>query len=89
MKGFDINKFLKTISRARTGEPVKMFAVGHVAFEYITGISSVKPLKGGNIPVIWTLSLLPDIDFLIPGLQHRGPTRSLIFLKHSHIIEDQ
>jgi hypothetical protein len=31
-----------------------------------------------NIPLILTLSILPDIDFLIPMLQHGGPTHSVI-----------
>ena len=26
------------------------------------------------------LSILPDIDLLIPGLMHRGPTHSLIII---------
>ena len=56
-----------------------MFAVGHIALGYIIGkILSKTQEKGQNIQVLWTLSLLPDIDLLIPGLQHRGPTHSLI-----------
>lgn len=31
-----------------------------------------------NIPLILTLSVIPDIDILIPFLTHRGPTHSLI-----------
>jgi len=56
-----------------------MFAVGHIALGYVTGkIISKATDQSLNIPAIWTLSLLPDIDFLIPGLQHRGPTHSII-----------
>jgi hypothetical protein len=31
-----------------------------------------------NIPLVLTLSILPDIDLLIPALQHGGPTHSII-----------
>ena len=56
-----------------------MFAVGHIALGYITGKITGKLTKHDpNIPLLWTISLLPDIDFLIPGIIHRGPTHSLI-----------
>jgi len=56
-----------------------MFAVGHIALGYVTGkIISKATDQSLNIPAIWTVSLLPDIDFFIPGLQHRGLTHSLI-----------
>ncbi len=56
-----------------------MFAVGHMALGYLTGKLINKTTKQNlNLPAIWTLSLLPDIDLLIPGLRHRGPTHSLI-----------
>lgn len=56
-----------------------MFAVGHIALGYIIGKSLNRAIDHSlNIPAIWTLSLLPDIDFFIPGLPHRGPTHSLI-----------
>ena len=56
-----------------------MFAVGHLALGYITGKSSLKILKSNiDIPLIFTLSILPDIDLLIPRLAHRGPTHSII-----------
>lgn len=55
------------------------FAVGHLALGYLTGKASSKPLKVNvNIPLILTLSILPDIDLLIPMLQHGGPTHSII-----------
>lgn len=58
---------------------MKMFAVGHIALGHIIGkILSKSTRKSQNIPAIWTLSLLPDIDLLIPSLQHRGPTHSII-----------
>jgi len=31
-----------------------------------------------NIPLLFVASVIPDIDLLIPGLEHRGPTHSLI-----------
>ena len=56
-----------------------MYASGHIALGYVTGkIISKATKQSQNIPILWTLSLLPDIDFLIPGLQHRGPTHSII-----------
>jgi membrane-bound metal-dependent hydrolase YbcI (DUF457 family) len=57
-----------------------LFAVGHIAFGYITGKTSAKLLKTNlNLPLILTLSVLPDIDlFLFKFTQHRGPTHSLI-----------
>jgi len=33
-----------------------------------------------NIPLLFVASIIPDIDLLIPGLEHRGPTHSAIFL---------
>jgi len=30
------------------------------------------------VPLLFFVSLLPDIDLIIPSLQHRGPTHSLI-----------
>ncbi len=56
-----------------------MRALGHIALGYITGkIVSNATDQSINLPVIWILSLLPDIDLLIPDLQHRGPTHSII-----------
>ena len=56
-----------------------MFAVGHIALGYITGkILGKATQQSLNIPALWTLSLLPDVDLLIPGLLHRGPTHSII-----------
>lgn len=33
-----------------------------------------------NIPLIFALSVIPDIDIIIPFVEHRGPTHSLITL---------
>jgi hypothetical protein len=63
---------------ARTGES-KSYAVGHLAFGYISSKTSAKLLNTGfNIPVVLLLSVIPDVDLLIPFLQHRGPTHSVI-----------
>jgi hypothetical protein len=56
-----------------------MFAVGHLALGYLTGKTSGKFLNVSiNIPLALALSILPDIDLLVPGLQHGGPTHSIV-----------
>jgi len=56
-----------------------MFAVGHLALGYITGKATSKLLNVNvNIPLLFVVSIISDIDLLIPGLEHRGPTHSLI-----------
>jgi membrane-bound metal-dependent hydrolase YbcI (DUF457 family) len=56
-----------------------LFAVGHFALGYIFGKTSAKALKTNlNIPMILMLSIIPDIDLLIPFLEHRGLTHSII-----------
>lgn len=56
-----------------------VFAVGHLALGYIGGKLMAKPLGVKlNIPLVLTLSVLPDIDLLIPMLQHGGPAHSIV-----------
>lgn len=56
-----------------------MYAVGHIALGYLMGKIGSKALKVDvNIPLLLVLSVLSDIDLLIPGLKHRGPTHSII-----------
>jgi len=56
-----------------------MYAVGHLALGYITGKATSKLLNVKvNLPLLFLASIIPDIDLLIPGLEHRGPTHSLI-----------
>jgi len=56
-----------------------LFAVGHFAFGYIVGKLTAQVTKTRlNIPLILTLSVIPDIDILIPFLEHRGPSHSII-----------
>ena len=57
-----------------------MLAVGHISVSYLV----TRGLKKGrwsttSIPLVWIFSLLPDVDLLIPGLRHMGPTHSLFF----------
>ena len=56
-----------------------MFAIGHLALGHICGSTTSKALKTNlNLPLVLVLSTIPDIDILIPHLQHRGPTHSII-----------
>ena len=56
-----------------------MYAVGHLALGYLTGRAAGKHLKvNPNISLLLLASVIPDIDILLPGLEHRGPTHSLI-----------
>jgi hypothetical protein len=58
-----------------------LFAVGHLALGYIFGKAASKALKVDlNIPLLLAVSVMPDIDFLIPHLEHRGPVHSLILI---------
>ena len=57
------------------------FAVGHLALGYILGAGSAKLSKASfNIPAALVLSIVPDVDLLIPFLEHRGPTHSVIVM---------
>jgi membrane-bound metal-dependent hydrolase YbcI (DUF457 family) len=65
-------------------EENKSFAVGHIAFAFLSSKASATLLKTKlNIQLALTLSVIPDIDILIQkyldaSLQHRGPTHSVI-----------
>jgi len=53
--------------------------VGHFAIGYILGKLTAQATKTRmNIPLILTLSVIPDIDILIPYVEHRGPFHSII-----------
>ena len=57
-----------------------MLAVGHIAVAYLV----TRGLKRGmwrsmSLPLVWAFSLLPDVDLLIPGVRHMGPTHSIFF----------
>lgn len=56
-----------------------MYAVGHLALGYLTGRATGKFLNVDvNLPLLFLASVIPDMDLLIPGLEHRGPTHSII-----------
>jgi len=56
-----------------------MYAVGHLALGYLSGKATSKILNLNiNVPLLFLVSVLPDIDLLIPGLEHRGPMHSVI-----------
>lgn len=56
-----------------------MFAVGHFALGYILSKTTAQLTKTRlNIPLVLMLSIIPDIDILIPQLEHRGPFHSII-----------
>ena len=56
-----------------------MYAVGHFALGYLTGKLAAKSLDVNiNFPLLFLASVFPDIDILIPGLEHRGPLHSVI-----------
>jgi len=56
-----------------------MYPPGHFALGYFSGkIISRFTGEEINIPIIWFISILPDIDILLPFLKHRGPTHSII-----------
>jgi len=56
-----------------------LFAVGHMALAYLLGKPSALILKTKlNIPLIFVLSVIPDIDILFIRSMHRGPTHSII-----------
>jgi hypothetical protein len=62
-------------------EGQQTFAVGHLALGYITGKATSKILNVNvNIPLLFVASVISDIDLLIPSLEHRGPTHSLIVI---------
>ncbi|MEM1540864.1 MAG: metal-dependent hydrolase [Candidatus Bathyarchaeia archaeon] len=53
--------------------------MGHLALGYLSGKISSRLLKTElNIPLALMLSVIPDIDLLIPFIEHRGPTHSII-----------
>lgn len=65
-------------------EDFVLFAVGHMALAYLLGKSSGKLLKITiNIPLVFVLSIIPDVDLIFEVLfnvqLHRGPSHSLVF----------
>jgi len=59
----------------------KTYAVGHLSLGYIISKSASSLLKVEiDTPLIFALSVLPDIDILIPFLNHRGPTHFILII---------
>ena len=59
----------------------KMFAIGHLSLGYLLAKGSARLLKQDvNLALIFLFSLLPDVDIIIPGVQHRTITHSIVFL---------
>ncbi len=56
-----------------------MFAIGHFAIGYLAAKASARPLKIQlNMPLLFTASVIPDVDLLLRFIHHRGPTHSLL-----------
>lgn len=56
-----------------------MYAVGHLALGYLFGKTTSKVLNVNiNLPLVFLVSVLPDIDILVPNLEHRGPLHSIL-----------
>jgi len=64
-----------------------MYILGHMALGYFSA-KIIKNITGYNfnIFIVWFLSVLPDIDLIIPSLLHRGPTHSLTIILLVFII---
>jgi len=58
-----------------------MFSVGHFALGYLSGRALSKLLNVNvDVSLLFLASILPDIDLIIPGVEHRGPIHSIIVL---------
>ncbi|UCE96566.1 MAG: metal-dependent hydrolase [Candidatus Bathyarchaeota archaeon] len=58
-----------------------MFAVGHLSLGYLSAKTSAKLMKQEiNISLVFLLSLLPDVDILIPSMAHRTITHSIFVI---------
>ncbi len=58
-----------------------MFAVGHLALGYILGKATSWSLNVNlNVPLVLVASIIADTDLLVPWLEHRGPSHSLILI---------
>ena len=63
------------------GNVRSLFAVGHLALGYMVGKAFSRILnRRVNISLIFVLSLLPDVDLLMPYIRHRGPTHSVVVM---------
>jgi len=56
-----------------------MYPLGHFSLGYIISkIVSVFTKEDVNLTLVFIISVLPDIDVVIPFVFHRGPTHSII-----------
>jgi membrane-bound metal-dependent hydrolase YbcI (DUF457 family) len=56
-----------------------MYAVGHIALGHLVGrVFGRLTGEEVNIPLVWLLSVMPDLDLLVRGLDHRGPSHSVV-----------
>ena len=57
-----------------------MWFLGHFALGYFSALAVSKFTREKiNLPLVWFISILPDIDFFFePLIIHRGPTHSII-----------
>ena len=56
-----------------------MYAVGHIALGHVVGrIFGRLTGEEINISLVWLLSMVPDLDLLVHGLDHRGPSHSVV-----------
>jgi len=78
---YPIGKYTRLFIYALLRKKPEMFAVGHLAFGYLLAKVCQRFLRTDlNLPLVFLLSLLPDIDLLIPELAHRGMTHSIVLL---------
>ena len=56
-----------------------MYAAGHLALGYLTGITTSKLVRRTvHLPLLLLIVILPDLDYILPGVPRRGPTHSLV-----------
>lgn len=55
-----------------------MYILGHIGLGYIA-FKLINRNKDYDVSIALLYSLLPDIDILLPYIEHRGPTHSLLF----------
>lgn len=53
------------------------YVIGHIGLGYLT-TRLLHRESNLNVAMILTLSILPDIDVVIPFIPHRGPTHSVV-----------
>ncbi|MEM2118906.1 MAG: metal-dependent hydrolase [Candidatus Bathyarchaeia archaeon] len=60
-------------------EETTSFSVGHFALGYLFSKLAAQATNTKiNIPLVLTLSVIPDVDIVIPFVEHRGPFHSII-----------